>query len=389
MGNRPSPRYSITPPLHHSTIPPVPGPVALARHAMATRFEIVLHGDNPAALRAAGEAALDEIDRLEAQLSLYRPSSEIAHLNRRAAQGPVRVTPSLFALLEHARKLHVESGGAFDITIAPLVRCWGFMGGSGVTFQVVGQASRPALRERLALGANSAGETPGAAGGTPTPLPEQSRSGRLPDPAELAEARAKVGMELVRLDAENFTVQFAREGVMLDLGAIGKGYAIERAAEVLREAGVTSALLHGGTSTVYGLGQPPGAKVWKVAVAPKEGADKLNRLKGLNELNTCVVPLRDEALSVSAVWGKFFQTEGRTFGHVLDPRTGQPVAGAVLAAVVLPSATETDALSTALLVRGTEGHEAIAKLRPDLRTVLVTEAEGRLRLDSHGIESEK
>src|SRR5437899_2236751 len=195
---------------------------------MATRFEIVLHGDDPVALRAAGEEALNEIERIEAQLSLYRPTSEIAHLNARAANQAVRVTPSLFALLQHAQKLHQESGGAFDITIAPLVRCWGFMGGSG----------------------------------------------HFPGAEELAEARAKVGLHLVRLDAENLTVQFARAGVMLDLGAIGKGYAIERAAQVLREAGVTSALLHGGTSTVYALGHPPGAQFWKVAVAGTEGLDK-------------------------------------------------------------------------------------------------------------------
>src|SRR5258708_34664995 len=105
--------------------------IAVARNAMATRFEIALHGENPVALRAAGEEALDEIERLEGQLSLYRPTSEIAHLNARAAHEPVRVTPNLFHLLEQARKLSVESGGAFDITIAPLVRCWGFMGGTG------------------------------------------------------------------------------------------------------------------------------------------------------------------------------------------------------------------------------------------------------------------
>src|SRR4051794_5972607 len=105
--------------------------VTLARHAMATRFELVLHGDRPSALRAAGEEALDEIDRLEAQLSLFRPTSEIAHLNARAAQERIRVTPPLFSLLEHARQLHTESAGAFDITIAPLVHCWGFMSGTG------------------------------------------------------------------------------------------------------------------------------------------------------------------------------------------------------------------------------------------------------------------
>src|SRR5580700_5970575 len=95
--------------------------VTLARLAMATRFEIALYGENPVMLRAAGEEALDEIDRLEAQLSLYRSGSEISRLNALAAKEPVRVTPSLFALLEQARQLHAESGGAFDITVAPLV----------------------------------------------------------------------------------------------------------------------------------------------------------------------------------------------------------------------------------------------------------------------------
>src|SRR5262245_50133967 len=106
-----------------------PGPqtVTLARHAMATRFELVLHGTDPVALRAAGEEALNEIERIEELLSLYRNTSEIAHINARAAREPVRVSPPVFRLLEQARQLSEETGGAFDITIAPLVRCWGFM----------------------------------------------------------------------------------------------------------------------------------------------------------------------------------------------------------------------------------------------------------------------
>ncbi|HEY2953001.1 MAG TPA: FAD:protein FMN transferase, partial [Verrucomicrobiae bacterium] len=99
--------------------------VTLARHAMATRFEIVLHGDNPVSLRAAGEEALTEIERWENQLSLYRPTSEIAHLNARAAHEWVRVSPTVFRLLRHAQQLSDESGGAFDITVGPLIRCWG------------------------------------------------------------------------------------------------------------------------------------------------------------------------------------------------------------------------------------------------------------------------
>jgi len=308
--------------------------VTVACHAMATRFEIVLHGDNPAALRAAGEEALGEVERLESQLSLFRPGSEIAHLNARAAQGPVRVTPGLFALLQQARKLSEESSGAFDITVAPLVRCWGFMGGTG----------------------------------------------RFPSPGEIAAAREKIGMELVRLNPSDFTVQFAREGVMLDLGAIGKGYAIERAAEVLREAGVTSALLHGGTSTVQALGPPPGEKCWKIAIeTPSPSPDTAPTL-------LATVLLKEEAMSVSGLQGNSFQAKGRTFGHVIDPRTGEPALGTVLAAVVMPSATETDALSTALLTVGAAGHAAIARLRPGMRTLVVSESGGQLHAEAKGIQ---
>jgi thiamine biosynthesis lipoprotein len=309
-------------------------PVTVACHAMATRFEIVLHGGNPASLRAAGEEALRLIEQLEGELSLFRPGSEIARVNDRAAQEPVRVLPEVFALLQRAKRLSEDAAGAFDITVAPLVRCWGFMGGDG----------------------------------------------RVPRPEEVTEARAKVGMALVQLNAADFTVRFAREGVMLDLGAIGKGYAIERAAEVLREAGVTSALVHGGTSTVQAIGQPPGEEFWKIAL--ERPAAKPDTAPAL----LATVPLRDEAMSVSGVQEHAFQSGGRTFGHVIDPRTGEPALGAVLAAVVLPSATETDALSTALLILGEAGHERIANLRAGMRTLVVSESCGLSSTASKGIQ---
>ncbi len=308
---------------------------------MATRFELVLHGESAVALRAAGEEALDEVERLDAQLSLYRPDSEITHLNQHAAVVPVRVTPGLFYLLQRAQHLSAESGGVFDITIAPLMRCWGFLGGGG----------------------------------------------QLPDSTALAEAKSKVGMNLVVLDEENFTVQFTRPGVMLDLGAIGKGYALERAVEILREAGVHNALLHGGTSTVHALGTQPDGDAWKVAVErPPELFE--NETRANRKAILATVPLRDEALSVSAVWGKSFQAGGNFFGHVLDPRTGEPAAGVLLAVVALPSATETDALSTALLTAGIVGHDAIAELRGGMRTLVVarTETGGQLQLKSRGID---
>jgi len=325
--------------------------VTLARNAMATRFEILLHGDSPPALRAAGEEALDEIDRLENQLSLYRPGSEIAQLNARAAREAVQVTPEMFALLQRAQALSMETGGAFDITIAPLVRCWGFM----------------------------------------------DAKGRMPSPEAVAIARELVGMEKVALDAPNRTVRFAHEGVMLDLGAIGKGYAVERAAEFLREAGVTSALIHGGTSTVCAIGHPPEADAWKVAldvVAELERRsptrrDSVNtrrqtRSETATPDSTVTILLRDESFSVSAASGRQFTFEGQFYGHVIDPRTGQPTQAALLSAVALPSATETDALSTALLTLGLAGQNLISALRTGIKTLVVDEHEAALRTSLHG-----
>jgi thiamine biosynthesis lipoprotein len=325
---------------------------------MATRFEIVLHGDDPMRLRAAGEEALDEIERLDAQLSLYRPASDIARINRLAANEAVRVEPGLLRLLQTARRLSEETGGAFDITVAPLLRVWGFLTGSG----------------------------------------------QLPDRAALVEAQARVGWKLVTLDETNSTVHFTHDGVMLDLGAIGKGYALERGSEILREAGVTSALLHGGTSTVCAIGAPPEEAAWKVAIdhpanqkgAPASGPAKeptaslaSDSVKGAPpcEPPLAIVELKDEALSVSAVWGKSFQVGGKTYGHVIDPRTGEPAQGAALAAVILRSAMETDALSTALLTMGLGGLKPITALRPGMKALVaaVGETETLLRVESRGI----
>ncbi len=311
--------------------------LALARHAMATRFELLLHGPNPTALRSAGEEALDEIERRENRLSLYRPASEVSHINARGAYEPVRISPSVFSLLQQAARLHEQTGGAFDITMAPLVRCWGFMGGTG----------------------------------------------KWPEPEAVETARAQIGFQHVQLDAANYTVRFSRPGMMLDLGAIGKGYAVECAAEILREAGVTSALLHGGTSTVCAIGAPPDANAWSIALTGSSPP-----LPGVSLWPPADLPgtvsLKDESLSVSAVWGRCFEHEGKSFGHILDPRTGWPARQAILSAVIATSSTETDALSTGLLVLGQGGLERLNHYRPGSRAAVTVETSGGLRTHTIG-----
>ena len=294
----------------------MPQPVRLARPAMATRFEWVLWGQAPERLRAAGEEALDEVEGLESALSRYRGSSDIARVNAGAAVGPVRVSPGTFRLLERARSLSEVTDGAFDITVGGLLRAWGFVGGTG---------SRPS-------------------------------------PEAVRQARDTSGWHRVRLDASEFSVTFDRPGVELDLGALGKGHALDRALELLIEAGVAHALLHGGTSSILTRGLAPDGRAWRVGLpGPRDFAPEATGLLKPPSAPavTHSVELHDESLSVSAVWGKSFTEGGEELGHVLDPRTGEPVRRARCAAVVGPEAAVSDALSTALLVLGPEGRPLI------------------------------
>jgi FAD:protein FMN transferase len=310
-------------------------PLLLALHAMATRFELVLHGDDPVRLRAAGEEALVEIERLERLLSFYRSDSEITAINRRAFGEPVRVSGEVFRLLRGCAEVFAASAGAFDVTIGPLMRAWKLAGGAGA----------------------------------------------VPDAATLAAARAVTGFAHVELDERAQTVRFARDGVAIDLGAAGKGFAVDAAITVLEDLGVTSALLHGGTSSVHALGAPPGEDGWRVALEGPKGSGEQglkgsrapgrkgsraqgregSGARGFEEPWTDaqlrdrrVVVLRDAALSVSAAHGKAFEQEGRQYGHVIDPRTGHPVSHTRAAGVTGPSSFLCDALSTALMVNGAE-----------------------------------
>jgi thiamine biosynthesis lipoprotein len=299
--------------------------VKLGWRAMNTRFEVAVWGRDTPYLTAACEEAQREIEALDRQLSFYRDDSDIRELNVYAAQGPVIVEAQLFALLQRAKELGEATGGAFDITVAPLLRAWGMTGAGG----------------------------------------------QIPSEEELEAARAITGWELVELDPERRTVHFLREGVQIDLGAIGKGYAIDRAVELLRDSEIPGGLIHGGTSTVAAIGPQPDGSPWQIAIQ-----DPANP-----EASVGTAELAHEALSVSAVHGKFF-TEGEArYGHVLDPRSGQPVEANLLAAVSCPSATDSDALSTALVTEGDPLFPVIGGLHPGARA-LVVGPDGVVRMEA-------
>jgi|GEM_PF-94690 len=291
---------------------------------MGTVFEFVLVGDSEIHLRAAGEEALAEIDRLEDQLSVFLPSSEVSSINAGAGRGAMSVEPRLYRLLERAGEIAALTGGAFDPAVAPLLEAWGLREGRGRSIEA---------------------------------------------------ARKAAGWRNVRLAGGR--VRFAHPESAMDLGAIGKGYALDRAAEVLRSRGVRSAFLHGGTSSLYGLGAPPDEeRGWPCGVVdPRQQAGRA----GDPERRLGTVYLRDASLSVSSPAGRTatvqpvgLASRGRTVGHVIDPRTGEPVYGVSGAWCVSPSAADADALSTAFLVMGPDETERFLAGHPEVQGAVLT-----------------
>ncbi len=281
---------------------------AQSRQAMGTTFTIYLYAADGEHASACFEAAFEEIERLEEALSNYRASSEVSRINQLAARASVTTDPEILQLLQRSLDYSRQSDGAFDITVGPLMRAWGFFRGQG----------------------------------------------RYPAANELARARANVGWQHVLLDAAARTVRFLVPGLELDLGAIGKGYAVDRVVALLRDAGVRSALVDAGSSTIYAIGAPPGKPGWNVRVPqPGEHSQAIS-----------AVVLRDTSLSTSGSYEKFFRLHGRFYCHIMDPRTGEPIQGVLQTTVIAPEATDSDALSTAMFVMGPEAGRQLLKSVP-------------------------
>jgi len=293
--------------------------------SMACAYAIVAYGHDAGALPRIVEAAFDEVDRIDRLMSHYKPESPLSRLNREAGRGPVAVEPELFDFIAESLRYGRDSGGAFDITVGPLMKAWGFFRGGG----------------------------------------------RIPSGEELAELRQRVGYQHVVLDPPARTIRFDHPGVELDLGGIAKGYAVDRAVAILRRAGVTAALVSAGGSTVFGLGAPPGQAAWEVGVQDPLDPDAV----------AFTARLEDRALSVSGGYEKSFEKDGVTYSHIMDPRTARPVQGVLSVAVLSASGTEGDALDDALFVRGVEGSKAYMKRLPATEAFFfVPRPEGKWRM---------
>ena len=264
--------------------------------AMGGTFSIVAYGPDATVLRSAAEAAAEEARRLDQAMSNYVPSSEWSEINRDASRGPVKVSAEMFGLIADCLNYSQASEGAFDITVGPLMQVWGFYKGSG----------------------------------------------HLPHRAEVRTALARIGYRNVQLDASNHTVRFLRDGMNIDPGGIGKGYAVDRMADILKQYGVQSALISAARSSIYALGTPPGEPGWRAQIRHPKDASRV----------ATQVLLRDESMSTSGNYEKLFVAEGKLYSHIMDPRTGFPAQGMVQVSVITPRTIDSEAWTKPVYIQG-------------------------------------
>jgi thiamine biosynthesis lipoprotein len=277
---------------------------------MACRFEVTLPMSTECGVSIASEA-LDEVEQIEKKLSVFKDESAVSLLNRNAASRAVRVDRSLFELLSLCKELHDETEGAFDITSGPLTRCWGFL----------------------------------------------KREGRRPSNSEIEDAKALVGSRKLLLDAASSTVQFEQSGVEINLGSIGKGYALDVVGKYFTNAN-KPALLSAGASSFLATGS---SQAWLVGVRHPHAKQK--RLAS--------VRLRECALSTSGSEEQFFETGGRRFGHIIDSRTGWPAEKVSSVTVVAHSAARSDALATAFFIGGRNLAERYCEKHHDVLAIML------------------
>lgn len=297
---------------------PAPRSVTWPAHVMGTYVHVTLVTADSAASAADAERALAVFHRDDSLMSNWTTTSEVARLNREAGRGPVTVQPEVARVLQVALDLYPLSDRTFDITVEPLVRAWGFLGGHP----------------------------------------------HVPPDSEVAAAWKRVDASRVRFDPGTRALRFDDPATRIDLGGIAKGWAVDVAAETLLAHGVHNALLDL-TGNMRALGHPTSAPGWRIGIR-----DPRDRLPYFAK-----IALSDEAISTSGKYEQYVAADGRTFGHIMDPRTGRPADGLISVTLVSRSAFTCDAWDTPLFVLGGPAARAKAAAHPEFDAILVSPGE--------------
>jgi thiamine biosynthesis lipoprotein len=302
-------------------------------HAMGTYVNVTLVTSDSAASARDAEAAQQAIRLVDSLMSNWTTTSEVARINRVADSVTTTVQPLVADVIGRSLRIWRGSEHTYDITVEPLVRAWGFIGGPR----------------------------------------------RVPSDSEARAAWALVGAGDVAFDSAAGTIHFKRRGMRIDLGGIAKGYAVDQAMNVLRARGVKNALVDA-SGNMMSLGTPPGSEHWRIGLRdPRDRVPYFARMW-----------LDGDAISTSAQYEQWVAKDGKRYGHIIDPRTGQPASGLLAVTVVAPDATTSDSWDTPLYVLGLEAAKAKALERADVAAILVepgAAAEGGSGRDTVWVES--
>jgi thiamine biosynthesis lipoprotein len=292
----------------------VPRSVTYPGRTMGTYVNVTLVTADSAAMAPLAARTLAVFRRVDSLMSNWTTTSEVARLNRDAGSGPVTVEPEVARVLAVSLDLWRDSDHAFDITVEPLVRAWGFLGGHP----------------------------------------------HVPADSEAAAAWRRVGAQHVHFDPDTRQLRFDDPGTRVDLGGIAKGYAVDAAAETLAAHGVRDALVDL-TGNMFAMGRPAGAPAWRIGIRdPRDRVPYFARLT-----------LSGEGISTSGKYEQYVAADGRTFGHIMDPRTGRPAEGLIAVTLVSKSAFTCDAWDTPLFVLGLDEAKRKALAHPEFSAILV------------------
>ncbi len=288
-----------------------------SRFLLGTTVQITIKGKEEAKAREAIGLAFKEIERIENLMSKYREGSEISILNREGAKRPVKVSEDTLRVIRESIRIGELTDGAFDITISPLMELWGF----------------------------------------------SEKEGHLPEEEALREALTLVNYGSISLNEEEGTIRFEKEGMEIDLGGAAKGYGVDRAVEVLRENGISQAIVNAG-GDLYLLGKPSG-DFWKVGLKhPRKQGEMLG-----------IVKVQDEAVATSGDYENYFILQGKRVCHIIDPASGRPAQGTLSVTVIARESMRADALATALFVLGSEKGLKLASRLEGIEAIIVRDDE--------------
>jgi thiamine biosynthesis lipoprotein len=270
-----------------------------SRPAMGSVVRIELYAENVAVAEKAAEAAFQRVETLNQIASDYLPESELSLLNKVPANTPLKVSEDLFALISRSVEISAKTDGAFDITATYAIQHW-----------------RRARRQK-----------------------------KLPTEEQVQKAISMTDWRAIQLDEKARTVTKLKEGLLLDLGGIGKGFAADAALAVLKQHGITKALVAGSGDVAAG-DAPPGKEGWDVALRTFEAPEEKDQLTH--------VTLKNCGCSTSGDLHQYLELDGKRFSHIVDPKTGLGLRDRIACTVISPDATTSDGLATALCVLGVE-----------------------------------